>query len=310
MLFGGYGTELLVFFCVNGLLALGIYVTWSSGQLSAAHPALGIMAGYASGYLGSEHGWPTFLTAPIGIALVTLIGTALAFPALRLNALYLAIATLGFSEAVAVLIINTPQLGGAFGLAGIPLDVTPLNAGVIFMLCLVWIGYLERSRLMMAFRAVRDDPVAAQAMGISVVHARVIAFALGSAISGLSGILYAHYVGIVGTIDFGFSRIAEAVMMVAIGGVGILFGPLLGAAIFTYLPEMLRFVEEYRLHIFAVLLIIVIVWRPQGLVSRDVFSRMLSSSILQSATRSFPGRRRSRGELQERAGDRSSEPKS
>lgn len=289
-MFGSYGSELLVFFCVNGLLALGVYITWSSGQLSAAHPALGIMAGYASGYLSADLGLPTFISAPVGVLISTLIGTALAFPALRLHALYLAIATLGFSEAVAVFIINTPALGGAFGFAGIPLDTTPRIAVAIFLVVIVWFVYLERSRLMVAFRAVRDDPLAAEAMGVSVVRVRVIAFALGSALSGISGVLYAHYLGILGTIDFAFARIAEAVMMVAIGGVGIFLGPLLGAAIFTYLPEMLRVIEEYRLHIFSVLLIMIIVWRPQGLISRDLARKALNLGVFQSLRRAISSR--------------------
>lgn len=278
-MFGGYGSELLVFFSVNALLALGVYITWSSGQLSAAHPALGIMAGYASGYFSTKLGLPTLFAAPAGVLMSTLIGTALAFPALRLHALYLAIATLGFSEVVAVFIVNTPALGGAFGFSGIPLITTPRIAFSVLLVVVIWFVYLERSRMMVAFRAVRDNPLAAEAMGVSVLRVRVTAFALGSALSGVSGVLYAHYVGIVGIVDFSFARVAEAVMMVAIGGTGIFLGPLLGAAIFTYLPEMLRSIQEYRLQVFALLLIAIIVWRPQGLISRELSRKVWNLAI-------------------------------
>ncbi len=241
----GYSSEIMTAVAINAILGMGLYVTWASGQLSAAHASLAALAGYTSGYLGATYGWPFAVTALCGIVAAGLVGALVALPTLRLKSLYLAIATLAFSETMVVVVTNIETLGGAVGFAGVPLVTTPEMAVVAAIVVLVVIALMERSPLMLAMRAVKNDEEAAAASGINVPVVRVVSFGLGSMIAGISGVLYAHNIGVVGPVDFGFHRTVESLIYLFVGGSTVVLGPVVGAAIFTVMPEFLRFVEEY-----------------------------------------------------------------
>jgi branched-chain amino acid transport system permease protein len=187
--------------------------------------------------------------------------------------MFFAIATLGFSEMLVVILKNNNYLGGALGLVGVPLRTTLWH--VLTVLALLTYGFvqLEHSRFGVAFRAVRDDPIAAAASGINVMHARAIAFIIGAVICGLGGALQVHYLGVMEPDDLAFHLTVSLLLFTVVGGRDYFVGPIVGAAIFTLLPELLRITHRGRLVVFSLLLIVIVIVRPEGILGRYTLKR-------------------------------------
>ena len=201
-----------------------------------------------------------------GGACAAATGLIVGMPALRLRGDYLAIATLGFAEIIRVVITNTRPLGAALGLGGIPTHTSFawLYGTAIVTIVIIWrIAYSARGRAIMA---VRDDEIAAAAIGIDTTRQKVFAFVIGAFFAGVGGALYAHYTGFITPTDFNFIRSVEFVVMVTLGGLGSISGAILAAIVLTLLPEVLRPIADWRMVIYSLLLISMMLLRPQGLL--------------------------------------------
>ncbi len=290
-----YHLQVASFILINILLGISIYITLSTGQLSLGNAGFMSIGAYTSALLTSKLGLPIPFGICAGSLLAALIGILIGIPTLRLQGVYLAIATLGFGEVVRVLFINWESLtNGAVGIAGIPhLGRTVLarlqNSGfspdqlglknnefisltvfgillLITVLVILFFGRLGRSRVGRAFQAIRMDEKAAEAMGINTTYYKVLTFSQGALMAGFAGALFAHVTGYISPADFTYHRAVEILVFAVFGGSEILWGPIFGATFLTMMPELLRFVSEYRYMIYGVFLVLMMIFRPQGLI--------------------------------------------
>ncbi len=213
----------------------------------------------------------------MGVAVVTgglaaaVAGYLVGLPSLRLKGDYLAIVTLGFGEIIRIIFLNIDFVGGARGLPGIPRASDFFWVYLWAFITFVFLYRLIRSSTGRAILALRDDEIAAEAMGINVSHYKIVAFVISAFFAGVAGGLFAHYQGFIDPNSFNFNRSVEVVIMVVIGGMGSLSGALLGGAIVSVLPELLRAFDQYRMVIFSLSLIIVILVRPMGILGHREF---------------------------------------
>jgi branched-chain amino acid transport system permease protein len=253
--------------------ALSVYIILATGQLSLGNAGFMGIGAYITSYLTVSLSIP--LTPALVLAAVAsgVIGVIVGFPALRLKGIYLAMATLGFGEMVRSFFLNFTPMGGSGGFHGMQhVSVTYIWmwAGGILLLVMV----LESSRVWLEMRAVHDDETAAGLVGLNTTATKVGAFGFGAAVAAISGGLFAHHHVYIEPGNFGFERSIEFVLAVILGGSTVGPGALLGAGILVFLPEMLRFVADWRLAAFGVLLILVLLVRRQGILDRALFRRL------------------------------------
>jgi branched-chain amino acid transport system permease protein len=248
-----------------------------AGQFSLGHAGFMAVGAYTSALIttsigitrGSVWAGPALAVALLlGGAVAALFGLLVGIPSLRLKGDYLAITTLGFGEIIRVIVQNLNFLGGARGFTGIPKlsNMFWVFSTVAFVIFLIY--NLINSTYGKAFLAVRDDEIAAEAVGISSTRVKVVAFITGAFFAGVAGGLYAHFVTYINPMQFSFLKSFEIVVMVIIGGMGSIIGVILSATLLTILPEALRSVAQYRMVIYSLLLIIIMITRPQGLFIR------------------------------------------
>lgn len=277
-----YLLQVLILIGINIILAVSLnLVTGHTGQFSLGHAGFMAVGAYISSSLTLFAG-PSILgvigdgapgTALLFSAALALGGAAAAFtgllvgvPSLRLRGDYLAIVTLGFGEIIRVVLQNTEAVGGPRGLAGIPQYTSFFWTYTLAALTIYVIANLVHSTYGRGFLAVRDDEVAAEAMGINTTKYKVIAFVIGAFFAGIAGGLYAHAYMYINPEGFNFLKSIDAVIMVILGGMGSILGVTCAAVLVTTLNEFLREFEAYRMIIFALLLIVMMILRPQGLL--------------------------------------------
>lgn len=251
----------------NGLLALSIYLTLSCGMLSMANAAFMAIGAYAGAYLTVSHEMPLSVALAVGMLAPAVTAYVIGKPTLRLSGVYLAMATLGFGEVVRVLILNSePWTGGALGMNGIPQLAQWWHVLTAVGLSLAFVWRLRSTKTGRAFDAIREDEVAASMMGIDVADYKLLAFVLGAAIAGLAGSLNAHLTFFIGPQEYGFDRGVEILTMAILGGVNIPLGPIVGAAVLTVMPEVLRFLSDYRLIANGLVLVGITLYLPLGIL--------------------------------------------
>lgn len=264
----GFWQPIIIFSLLNVILTAGLYITALSGQLSLATAAIAGIGGYVSAVLTTNFDWP-FLPAVLVAMLATAIaGAALAALMVRMRDFILKLTTLAFGEAMSVIAFNIPYIGGANGFSGIPLYTTLTDVAVAGAITIYIAWRFDVSRLGLASRSVRDDPLAAASNGVSVRQVRIITFMLGSAVIGAGGALSAHYVLLVTPSQMGFYYSLTYIIFLLFGGLQSLWGPLLAAVLLTAAPEVLRFANEYRLILYGLIILLVVLWRPNGLITR------------------------------------------
>jgi branched-chain amino acid transport system permease protein len=273
-----YGVYLLSQWAIFVIAALGLNLTLGyAGQVSLAQGAFVGIGAYGTALL-TLHGWPFGAAALAALVASFAIGWLLGYPALRVQHHYLAFVTLAFSTLAYLVFRNEEWLtGGIYGLAGVPrpsLFGWPLTDAVPFYeLCLAVLSlvtaamaWLVRSPWGRAFTALRENPVRALSLGVDTRRYTLIAFAIGSALGGLAGALYAPLVQFVEPTGFSLQLSLGLLLMVIVGGQGYFFGPYLGAAIAVLLPEWLRFADAYYLIIYAAVVMLLLAVCPQGLI--------------------------------------------
>jgi branched-chain amino acid transport system permease protein len=261
-----YTQSVLIFMGINVILALSLYLPISAGLLSLGQGGFMSIGAYTSAYLTLNLAWPFALALAAGSLAAGIVGLLVGFPALRIKGVYLIILTMGFGEIVRVFFLNFEPTGAASGLGGIPGHTTLPLLSVIVLVVLAGFWQLRRSRIGRAIAAVREDELAAEITGISLTRVKVTVFAVGGALAGLGGGLYAHYASFIDPAQFGFQRSAEIFVMVLLGGMGNFFGATLGALTVTLLPELLRFLQDWRMTFFCTLLVVMMIVRPWGIV--------------------------------------------
>lgn len=246
----------------------GVYVlTGLTGMFSLGQAAFMAIGAYASGLLVLRLHMPIPLAMLLAVVLAVAVGYLIGYPVVRLRRDYISLVTLGFGEAIAALLNRMTTLtGGASGLTGIPRTVGLGITAVSAFAALALVAMFKTSKYGRQCIALRGDELAAKAMGIDVTRVKMIAFLISVALTSYSGCLYAFYMSYVDPSGFGWKRSADWVIMVFFGGVNSLTGSTLGALILSALPQMLRELLNFRYVIYAVLVLLIINFRPSGLL--------------------------------------------
>ncbi|AZU64202.1 branched-chain amino acid ABC transporter permease [Neobacillus mesonae] len=298
-----YYLQVASFIMINIILGLSIYVTLSSGQLSLGNAGFMGIGAYTSALLTINYDMPIVVGVIAGALAAGIIGILIGIPSLRLTGVYLAIATLGFGEVIRVFLINWESLTkGAVGLSGIPqigrellkffrdAGFNPLSIGlknnqfvyllvlillVIINILLIWFLIRQnKSRVGRAFAAIKMDEKAAEAMGINITYYKVLSFVQGAVISGFAGALFAHVMGYISPADFSYHRAVEILIFAVFGGSEVIWGSIFGASFMTLMPEVLRFISEYRYMIYGAILILMMAFRPQGIIDVNLLQKL------------------------------------
>ena len=277
----GYLSTICILSCINITAVLGLAVlTGYTGLFSIGHAGFMAIGAYSSAVLFLELNLPFWLVVPLGGLAAGCSSVIIGYPAFRglgkLRGDYFAIATLGFSETVRLLLNNTyPHFGGAYGLTGIPpLTSLPVAAGVA-VLALLGAHNLMTSQHGKNCVAVGQDEVAAQMMGVNLFTTKLKALFISAAYAGVAGALFGFYMTYLSPGNFGIGLSSDLLAAVVFGGMQSLIGPAVTAFLLVAIPEFLRFLVEWRLIIYGILFVVVMVYRPQGLLGyRDLdFSR-------------------------------------
>jgi branched-chain amino acid transport system permease protein len=258
---------------IAAIVALGLYVSNSAGALSVAHAALAGMGGYLGAVLTTNAHWPFAGAIVFGGLLSFGAGVLLAGVTLRMNALVAGLTTLAFGETMVVFAYNVSGLGGDTGFYGIPPDTTELIAVAVLAVVMFFAWGFERSRLGLAARAVRDNGTAAAAMGINQHTTKVLVFAIGAGIAGVGGVLNVHYILVQQPANLNFAASLPIVIIWVFGGSYTFWGPVFGALILTFLPELLRFSTDARYMMYGLLLAVFVIVRPSGVIARVPLGR-------------------------------------
>lgn len=262
-----YYLRIIILIGINIILALGLnLITGVTGQLSMGHAGFMSIGAYTAAILTMQYAAPFWLALLAGASLAAFFGFIIGIPTLRLEGDYLAMVTIGFAEIIRVFFLNFEPGGKAVGLYGMPQYTTFAMVWIIVIVVILLNAKLLDSRTGRALYAIRENEIAAEASGINTTRMKVLAFTVGSFLGGLGGGLYAHYMSYIAPQDFGFMKSIEILNMVVLGGMGSIPGTILGSVILTIAPEMLRIVADYRLLFYGGLLVILMIFRPNGLL--------------------------------------------
>ena len=280
-----YNAQLLTLAGIYIIVSLGLnLITGFTGQLALGHAGLMGLGSYATAIAMMKGHIPLLPAIIIGGVVTAIFGYIIGFPTLRLRGDYLAITTLGFGEIIRVILINLEGLtGGAAGLKGVPpfcdtgdfiLDAVIKYTWVyvFVILTIIIVSNLINSSPGRAIVSIREDEIAANSMGINVPYYKMFAFTLSCFLAGIGGGLYAAYFGYLNPMMFGFMNSVNFVVIVVLGGLGSVTGTVIAAIGFTYIQEWLRYFKDFRLVIFGLALILVMLFWPKGLMGNKEFS--------------------------------------
>lgn len=281
-----YVIQVLGLAAIHVILAASLNLVMGfTGQFSLGHAGFMAIGAYTSAAI-TVHGATIFpsgflfdqilfvMALLIGGIVSAFFGYMIGLPSLRLKGDYLAIVTLGFGEVIRVVILNMDFVGGARGFSGIPerANLFWILLFMVFTLRFLWKSIYSVKGLV--FRAVRDDEIAAESLGVSSTKVKVTAFVWGAFFAGLGGGLFAHFITYLNPSSFTFLKSVEIVAMVVLGGLGSLSGSVLAALFLTMLPEFLRIVSDFRMVIYSLLIILIMIVKPMGLMGhREIFRR-------------------------------------
>lgn len=266
---GAYETSLLTLIAINVMLALSLnLISGLCGQVSLGHAAFFGIGAYATALL-AKAGFGLGVTLPVALAAAGAAGLVVGLCSLRVRDDFLAIATMAAGFLFLGVVRTSEALGGELGISQIPdagLGATfPYFVVACSMMTGLLCGIVKRSWLGYAFDAVGADEIAARSIGIDTPRYKLAAFVLGTSVAGAAGCLYAYYLGAVGADAFGFPVSVMILAMVVIGGMGSLWGSVLAATLLTLAPEWFRFVNNYKLLVFGLLLFVMMRFVPGGL---------------------------------------------
>lgn len=258
--------DYIIFAGLNILLAWSAYVILMSGSLSFANGAFMALGAYGSGVLTVKFGWPLLAALPIAAVGTALIAALIALPALRTRGVYLILVTIGISLCLRAVLESTAYTGGVRGMSGlIGTQIWHIAVLIILVGALLW--WISKSPLQRILDAVREDESVARSMGINTVFVKTVMFSVGAAIAAMAGGLYAHHMVFVRPENFDILVSIYIVLYVILGGTNNMWGPVLGALAMTLLPEVLRGAAEWRPTLFGVLVVLMLLVKPEGLLA-------------------------------------------
>jgi branched-chain amino acid transport system permease protein len=273
-----YYVGILVFFGINAIITIGLSLLMGyAGQISLGQAAFYGIGAYTTGILTTRFGLPLFLSLPLAILLTVSIAFIIGIPTLRLKGHYLAMATLGLGEIVHIVFNELISLtGGPSGFGNIPVIRIlgmELDTDIKYYI-LVWVTVsvvllialnIINSRIGRAFKAIHREERTAVTLGVNTARLKLIIFVIGAGFASLAGFLYAHYVTFLSPGSFSLHFSVLLVTMVAIGGMEHIWGAVIGTAVLTILPEYLRFFKDFDILIYGVILMAIMLLRPEGL---------------------------------------------
>ncbi|AEF94162.1 ABC-type transporter, integral membrane subunit [Desulfotomaculum nigrificans CO-1-SRB] len=263
----------LILIGINIILAVSLnLINGFNGQFSIGHAGFMAVGAYGAAMITLKTQLPLPLALLFGALLAGVFGVLVGIPTLRLRGDYLAIATLGFGEIIRGIIVNIDYIGGAYGLSGIPKIATWSWVFWLTVLTVIIITNFVNSTHGRATISIRENEIAAEAMGINTTKYKVMAFTIGSFFAGLAGGLHAHYFYTIQPNTFNFLKSFDILVMVVLGGQGSITGSIIAAIFLTIISASLQSLAALRLVIYALLLIIIMLFRPQGLMGTKEFS--------------------------------------
>lgn len=273
-----YYLTILILGCLHAMNAVGLcLLVGHAGQISLGHAGFYGLGAYTSAYLSTTLGLPVEVSMLAGVALTVVVSILVGLPSLKLKGHYLAMATLGFGIILSILFTETVDItGGPSGFVGIPRlslfgwelsrDVDLYRLIVVLLCLLVWLCFnVLHSRIGRALRALHTSEGAARAMGVDIARYKLFVFVLSATFSALAGVLYAHYLTFIAPASFGFMFSVELIVMVVLGGMVSIPGAIVGAFFITILPEFLRAFENIEIVLFGLILILSMMFVPDGL---------------------------------------------
>ena len=287
-----YLITILTIIAIHAIVVCGLNVIVGyAGQISLGHAAFFGIGAYAAALLATKAGLSFWAALPIVLVISGLVGLLLGLPSLRVRDDFLAITTIGINFIVEAIFLYIPFFGGALGIGGIPrifIFGIKLKGIAFFCLCIFFLilvlivcWWFTRSWAGLACFALREEEEAASSMGISPVRFKLLAFVVGTAMAGLGGALYAHYMRFISATDFSFPVSIALLSTIVLGGMGTLWGPVLGAVILGALPEVFRPLVDYRMLFYMVLLLLMIRFQPGGLLGESsVIRKRLLPALL------------------------------
>lgn len=280
----GYLEAQLVILCLNIIYAYGVFLPAASGQLNLGAAGFITLGAYASGWLNSGDGLGLGMAFSVFLAMLfcAAIAFVLAFPILRTRGVYMVLATFAFAEVVSGVVINMEFLGGA---AGMPVDSHAAIGivGPVAIAVILFCFYLMSTRLGLAMRSIHDDESVSTLFGVNVRMAKVAAFTIGCALMSLGGAMYGHHYNYIEAQTFNVLLSIYILLYVLLGGTQTAWGPLVGAAFFTIVPEGLRqlareldwkWLADSRFIFFGAIIVLMMVFRPEGLITRTLQDRV------------------------------------
>lgn len=257
---------------INIILAVSLnLITGITGQFSLGHAVFMSIGAYASAILTAKFEQPFIVAIIAAGAVAAVAGVLIGIPTLRLKGDYLAIATLGFGEIIRVVLLNTDYVGGAIGFNDIPQYT---NWTWIFFMAVATIVFIKnfiKSYHGRACIAIREDEIAAEAMGVNTTYYKVLAFAIGAFFAGVAGALYANYFYFIKPDAFGFMKSIDILVIVVFGGVGSIAGSVVGAVALSMISLFLQGIPELRMVIYSLILFFIMVYKPTGLMGKQEF---------------------------------------
>lgn len=277
-----YSLTVLRLVCINIILATSLNITVGNlGQITLGHAGFMSLGAYSAALFvksGIVPGMPGYiLSLFIGGIFACILGILIGIPALRLKGDYLAIVTLAFGEIIRVLIEYFNFTGGAQGLSGIPQMKIFEIIFVITIICVACMYSVMTSRHGRAVLAIREDEIAAEASGINTTYYKTYAFALSAFFAGIAGAMYAQNIGVIDAKVFDYNKSFDILVMVVLGGMGSFTGAVISSTVLTVIPEYLRSFAGYRMIFYSIILIVMMIFRPEGLLGRKEF--MLSKVV-------------------------------
>ena len=266
-----YMESILIFAGINILLAISWYVPHCAGLISMGQGGFMAIGAYVSAYL-SLNGIPFYLSLSIGAITSCVISVIVGLPAIRIKGLYLILLTIGFGEIVRIFFLNFEPTGSAKGLGGMFPHTTLLNVYLTVAIVMFFINLINNSHFGRSMEAVLEDEDAAETLGVNITTTKLLAFSIGGFIAGLGGGFYAHYALYIDSDNFGILRSVEILIYPLVGGISTLWGGVLGALLLTSLTEALRVARDFRMEIYGGIIVLTMIFRPQGFLGKYTIS--------------------------------------
>jgi len=274
-----YVTSILCFAGINIILAYSLYIVLMTGQLSLGNAGFMAVGAYISSIATVNFGIPLGLALFIGGCVAGLLGLIVGIPALKLKGIYLAMGTLAFGEMTRTFFLNYEYTGGGLGFRGM-VGSTPALVWIIVAVVVIFSYLLAHSRLGLILEGIGDDEMASRAFGVNAPLLKVGTFGVAGFLAGVAGGLFAHYTFFIEPKQFDFGLSVDIALFAILGGMRSYLGPLLGALLFTALPEAFRSLTDWRGVAFGTALVILLIFRSEGILKRSLLRSTFSKKLL------------------------------